>query len=506
MGEALDTSALERWRREPTSFIEQVMVDPETGRPFQLLPCQRRFFTEAYRTNDVGRLLYPEQGYCTPKKTGKTGMSGMHAITTALVFGGRYAEGYTLANDLEQAQGRVFAAIRRIVECSPYLLREAKISANRIEFPATGASITAIASDYAGAAGANPTISCFDELWGYTSERSRRLWDEMVPVPTCKISCRLVTSYAGFEGESELLEELYKRGLSQPQIGPDLYAGDGLLMYWTHEPQAPWQTEEWLEQMRRSLRPNAFLRMIENRFVSSEETFVEMAWWDACTTGRPVVSNPNLAVWAGVDASVKRDSTGIAACAWDRETQKVRLVTHRIFQPSPREPLDFERTIEDTLLSFRQRFSLRAVYYDPYQMAAVAQRLLHQGVPMVEFPQSVGNLTAASQNLYELIKGQGLAVYRDDDIRRAVQRCVAIETTRGWRIAKDKQSHKIDIVVALAQAAYAAVQQQGEQTFMRMGGIGVDGTIFWHDAEPERPRIRYVTITEREDLKQRGLL
>ena len=212
MGEALNKSALARWRREPTSFIEQVMVDPETGRPFQLLPCQRRFFTEAYRTNEAGHLVYAEQGFCTPKKTGKTAMSGMHALTTTLVFGGRYAEGYTLANDLEQAQGRVFAAIRRIVECSPHLLREAKISANRIEFPATGASITAIASDYAGAAGSNPAISCFDELWGYTSERSRRLWDEMVPVPTRKVSCRLVTSYAASRARANCSKSFTSEG------------------------------------------------------------------------------------------------------------------------------------------------------------------------------------------------------------------------------------------------------------------------------------------------------
>jgi hypothetical protein len=116
----------------------------------------------------------------------------------------------------------VFQAIKRIVEKSPHLRREAKISQNRIEFPETGATIQAIASDYAGAAGANPTISSFDELWGYTSERSHRLWDEMIPVPTRKISCRLTTTYAGFEGESELLEGLYKRGLAQPEIGPDL--------------------------------------------------------------------------------------------------------------------------------------------------------------------------------------------------------------------------------------------------------------------------------------------
>ena len=39
--------------------------------------------------------------------------------------------------------------------------------------------------------------------------------------------------------------------------------------------------------MRRSLRPNAYLRMIENRFVSSEETFVDMAQWDACVSTPP---------------------------------------------------------------------------------------------------------------------------------------------------------------------------------------------------------------------------
>jgi len=27
---------------------------------------------------------------------------------------------------------------------------------------------------------------------------------------------------------------------------------------------------------------NAYLRMIENRFVTTESTFIDMAWWDAC--------------------------------------------------------------------------------------------------------------------------------------------------------------------------------------------------------------------------------
>ena len=142
----------------------------------------------------------------------------LFTLTLLWLYGGRYAEAYCAANDLEQAQGRVFEMIRRVVEASPLLRGEAKAGMDRITFASTGATIRALASDFASAAGGHPTISVFDELWGYSSERARRLWDEMVPVPTKKISCRLVVSYAGFEGEGELLQELYKRGLTLPQV------------------------------------------------------------------------------------------------------------------------------------------------------------------------------------------------------------------------------------------------------------------------------------------------
>ena len=393
---------------DPVTFIEHTLVDPETSRPFVLLEAERTFLSHCYRTNAAGGLIYPEQVYSCPKKSGKTGFAAIHTLATTLLYGGLYAEAYALANDYDQAQGRVFQAIRRIVEASPLLRREAKVTSDKIEFPGLGgATISAVASDYAGAAGANPTISVFDELWGYTSERSRRLWDEMVPPPTRKVACRLTVTYAGFEGESVLLEEIYKRGLAQPQIGADLYAGDGLLMFWSHVPQAPWQTSEWLQQMRGALRTNAYLRQIENRFVSNESSFVDMEWFDRCVdpTATPILNDNSLPVFVGVDASVKKDSTAIVAVAYDRQAKKVRLVAHRIFQPTKANPLNFEATVEHTIREFCVRFSVRGVYYDPYQMASVAQRLQASGFQMREFPQTVANLTAMGSNLYELIKG-----------------------------------------------------------------------------------------------------
>jgi hypothetical protein len=93
-------------------------------------------------------------------------------------------------------------------------------------------------------------------------------------------------------------------------------------------------------------------------------------------------------------------------------------------------------------------------------MAAVAQRLQAGGVPMKEYPQTVANLTAIGSNLYELIKGANLIAYADDGVRLAISRAIAKETPRGFQITKEKSSHKIDVVVALAMAAYAAVQHQ----------------------------------------------
>jgi hypothetical protein len=83
---------------------------------------------------------------------------------------------------------------------------------------------------------------------------------------------------------------------------------------------------------------------------------------------------------------------------------------------------------------------------------------------MVEYPQTVGNLTESSQNLFDLIKGRNLSCYPDEQIRLAISRAVAFEGPRGWRIGKDKQTHRIDIVVALGMASLAAVKRDAGPT------------------------------------------
>src|SRR5262249_10190676 len=121
MTDHLTASALSRWRQRPVEFIETYLYDPETGRPFKLLLAEKQFLAHAFQLNDDGRLKYPELVYGAIKKSGKTGFAALFLITVLLLFGGRYAEAYCVANDLEQAQSRVFEMVRRIIEASPLL-------------------------------------------------------------------------------------------------------------------------------------------------------------------------------------------------------------------------------------------------------------------------------------------------------------------------------------------------------------------------------------------------
>lgn len=104
-----------------------------------------------------------------------------------------------------------------------------------------------------------------------------------------------------------------------------------------------------------------------------------------------------------------------------------------------------------------------------------------------------------------------MIAYPDPEIRLAVSRAVAIEQSRGWKLTKEKTSHRIDIVVAMAMAALAAVQQ-GERPMIIIGCQ--DGSALYTDGQGgwirkwgnDEPRIRIEFISEKDDLRRRGLL
>ena len=170
-----------------------------------------------------------------------------------------------------------------------------------------------------------------------------------------------------------------------------------------------------------------------------------------------MLADEGKSLWIRVDASVKRDSSAAVATYYDRDTRKVVLAMHRIWQPTPDAPLDLEETIEKYLIEVWARYRVSGISYDPFQFHRSATTLAKRGIPVVEFAQTEPNLTAASQQLYELLEYKNLLMYPSNELRRQAMSAVALEKKRGWRIAKEKTSSKIDSVVSLAASAYHTV-------------------------------------------------
>ena len=72
--------------------------------------------------------------------------------------------------------------------------------------------------------------------------------------------------------------------------------------------------------------------------------------------------------------------------------------------------------------------------------------------------------------LFDLLNGRNLRLYPSDELRRQALNTVAVETPRGFRIAKEKSSRKIDGISALAIACCAALEKPPRPPVRFWGG------------------------------------
>lgn len=449
---------LGQFTRDPVSFIDRFIPRNEKGRPWSLSRYQRRVLAVAFQWGPAGALLFRILLWSEVKKSGKT------FLAACLVIWWAYTRGQTeviiAANDLEQSIGRVFRTITALLRFNPELAQSATVRTAEIIL-SNATTILAIPSDYKGAAGSRHSLVVFDELWGYMQESAQRLYEELTPPPTEPDAWILIVSSAGWTGESVLLEELYRRGLAGERLDEDLeiYRTAELVMFWSHTPRQPWLTSEYYAEQQRILRrPGTFNRLHRNEWTSGRGGLWTLEQWDACTdpNHRPLLPTKAVPLYVGVDASTKRDRTAVVGVT--RDGDRVRLAFARFWQPSRTDPMDFEETVERTLLEIHNGYALHVVRYDPHQFHGSATRLRKRGLPMEEYEQTIPKLEDMAQSLFDAVKFRTLVLYQDLALREEAAAALAVETrNEKFYISKVKSSQKIDQVVGLALAVRAAV-------------------------------------------------
>lgn len=424
--------------------------------------------------------------YSTSKKQGKSTLAGLVCLYMATRR--RYSEVVIAAADLDQAKDRVFRSVKYAVEHHP-VWKNAKVYRDTIELD-QGSLITAIPADWRGASGGNYDCVIFDELHTYTSESSRRLYDELVIPPTKPEGVRWISSYAGFLGESTLLHEIWEKVLTGERDHTSLpvYSVPGASlrgfidvgeMSW----RMPWSTPEYMAQVQANERPNTFRRLWLNEWVSNESEFITREMWQACYSPevKPLQPGDKRKMVLGADASTSRDFTALVGVnTHDGLSDVVFLRVWKpgksIFRAKP--TVDLSQTIGEEILRLHKQGLVVACYYDPYQLHSIALDLSREGVNMKELPQT-GARTEADTSLYDAIVARTLRHYNDPVLNEHIANAVAIETPRGVRLAKERTTRKIDAAVALSMAHYGAVE------FAFAGGVTAMPNVFYGDYEPE---------------------
>lgn len=428
----------------------------DTAKLISLYDCQRRPLDLAMQRDSGGNFLFNTILWAWPKKSAKSSVIAAVADYTADTR--ERAQIKLVANDLKQADSRVGFYIRESIKLNQRQGRRKGIkmtpSGYKIEY-ANGSRTDMVPIDPAGEAGGNDDMIVYSELWGWKSKAHQHMWSEMTLSPTkFGRSQRWIDTYAGFKGESPILEQLYETGVKQGElVWPDLevYVNKvaKMLTVWVTKPMFPWQTPEYYAEQQATLMPSEFDRMHRNQWVSSTDTFVPAEWWDACgtTTIAPITGNDPVIL--AMDAGVSSDCFAVVMVS--RRGDTVRTHYAKKWTPDGG-ALDF-RPIEAEVRRLVNTYNVMEVAYDPFQLHDMATRIrAEESVNVRPFNQASPR-AVADKLLFDLIRDRRLQHSNEPDLREHVINANRKPEDDKLRIVKRDQNLKIDLCVALSMAA-----------------------------------------------------
>ena len=130
--------------------------------------------------------------------------------------------------------------------------------------------------------------------------------------------------------------------------------------------------------------------------------------------------------------------------------------------------IDYD-TIKEDVITFAKQCNPIEVIYDPFNATYLSQKLEAEGLLMVEYPQTIGNMAVPSDDLITLLKDFRLHHDGNSLFAWMAANTVARRVKKGLTVpTKDKDHQKIDGIVALIMAigrAIIAEDQGGVEDF-----------------------------------------
>lgn len=411
-----------------------------------------------FERNPDGTFKYRTGLYSTIKKSGKTTIAAL-VQQWACETWGEYGEIYHLGNKLGQAQDRAFKLTRYSIELSPYR-HEWEMTATKLTHLPSNSFIRALPLNAAGEAGGNQRLTTWTEFHGYRYEEDERFYAELQPVPTQPLSFRFVESYAGYEGESILLKNLWERVQSGTRVHPDypIYANEstgtiGYIDTGIEARRMVWQTPEYYRLAEAEETPSEFQRLHLNEWVSSENEFVNAAAWELCKGVLPALQSYEQIV-VGLDAARVNDTFAMVGVSRREHQYYVRFVY--VWKAQPGHPLSLN-AIREEILKILVNYPIIMITYDPYQLDLMMEQFAEMERYWVEPFSQTSPRAIADHNLLHMILSKQITHDGNATLTEHITNANAKQEDSGkLRMVKRNENLKIDAAVALSMAVHQA--------------------------------------------------
>ncbi len=454
-----------QYLKDPILFMEEHYVLPETMKLIKLQPFQKDWILKPlyYNLKPNGKRKYKKALLGMPKKNGKSAFAAGLGIYH-LFCGENFGEVIVAANAKDQASMIIYNKMRRSVMMDKELHRACSpMHKEKIEVYSTGTTARCIAAQFETAAGLNPTLTMFDELWG---TKDRKFYDELTVVPTRQDPLIVIVTYAGYEEEG-LLWDLYNDGMEGETIidtgDPEIVVKQGrkdkdLFMFWSNKNLQPWVTKEYIDGQRASLPPDVFARLHENRWVSSGSQFITEDDIDGLHNTPWVIqiapiTDRYVRYFVATDLGLSHDRTARVVGHYEPRDNNVYIDNIRVWQGTVEAHVPIEE-VEKDLVDCAITYRASTLIMDPWQMEYVIQRLKkYYQVKPFSFQ---GDITHLSQVLINLIRSKRLKCYQepmlDDELRTTIIR----QGSNGWRIDHAVKRTN-DLVIATGMMCMEAI-------------------------------------------------
>ncbi|WP_231633098.1 terminase large subunit [Numidum massiliense] len=479
-------------------------VDDFYGQPLLLLDWQHETIWDVYGTvKDDGLRQYRFAYLEVPKKNGKTSLIGALSLYH-LVCDGPGGQIYCCAADREQAQ-LVYRAACGMIEQDTELEKVLKVLNSRKEIinVHTGTTLKVLSAEAYTKHGINPTVVIFDELH---AQPNRDLWDVMTfgAGAARKEPLWWVITTAGDDPDRTSIGwEVHEQAVKIRDgelVDPSWY----VKIYNAPEDANIFDEQVWYEAnpslghtinieavrqealaARNSEASERLFRWLRlNQWVSLKRIgWQPLSLWDQTNGDWDLSELVGKKCYPGLDLSSTTDITAVCYLfppqegfsawraifdAWipeDNMKERVlrdkvpydRWVNQKYLHATPGNVVDYS-FVESRILTANKQYNIQTLGTDPWNSRMLTQRLMREGVDVVEIPQNFAGQSLAMKTLERLMKSGSLT----HEINPLARWCwgnvvVAVDGNENIKPMKNKSKDRIDVTVALINAMATAM-------------------------------------------------